>query len=46
MSISTLQIVYWLVLMVPISAFAVGSVVEGPNEIAPDRLRGRKTKLC
>jgi len=33
----TRQIFCCLVLMVPISAFAAGGVVKGPNEIAPDR---------
>jgi len=37
MNIRALKIVCYLVLMVPISTFAAGGVVKGPNEIAPDR---------
>ena len=37
MNIRVLQIVCSLMLLTPISAFAAGGVVEGPNEIAPDR---------
>ena len=37
MNIRTLKIVCCLVLIAPISAFAAGGVVNGPNEIAPDR---------
>lgn len=37
MNIRALQIVCSLILLTPISTFAAGGVVEGPNEIAPDR---------
>lgn len=37
MNIRALQIICSLILLTPISAFAAGGVVEGPNEIAPDR---------
>lgn len=37
MNIRALEIVCCLMLAVPISTFAAGGVVTGPNEIAPDR---------
>ncbi len=37
MTLRVLQVICCLVLVVPISAFTAGGVVQGPNEIAPDR---------
>jgi len=37
MNIRALKLVCCLVLIAPISAIAAGGVVNGPNEIAPDR---------